>query len=502
MTTQQQQHPAPRRPVIHSMTRRNPRLDYQAARRCYMLTLHVEEHAPLFGSIALLPGDASPGTGALPPGDASPGTVGVALTPLGMAVRAAWLELATAFPQLITPEDDFVVMPEHFHGLLWVNERLDRHLSRIVTHFKATCNNAYKHLLVHGLSRPVGLARHWDSTYKASSPSIQLAMRQWLLSQLPPGILPCDTSQGTVHGDVSPCTVHGDASPCTASPCTTAPFRITTDGEHAKTGFLFAKNFTDTIAIGPEQIETKRQYIRNNPFSRWLRTNNRDWLQPRRAGIDSALTVNALSGYLRRECRPQEATAEALAAIAARLLPCDVSQGTAMHRREEGTLRCDSYGNRSLLEHRLLPVVCHRRDKSRFAEQKARCLRAAAQGAVLVSARIAKGEQDIMDTAAAQGYPVVRIADNGFPDIYHPSTSQLSLCAQGKLLLVTPWQYHYRRKDDPITVLYCKTMNCVAQAVCRMKDSWWKEPLPSGDASPETATPSGDASPETKKTTK
>ena len=432
-----------------------------------MLTLHVEEHAPLFGSITPLPGDASPGA------------VGVALTPLGKAVRAAWLELATAFPQLITPEDDFVVMPEHFHGLLWVNERLDRHLSRILAHFKATCNNAYKHLLVHGLSRPVGLARLWDSTYKASSPSIQLAMRQWLLSQLPPGILPCDV-------------VHGDTSPCTASPCT-APFRITPDGEHAKTGFLFAKNFTDTIAIGPEQIETKRQYIRNNPFSRWLRTNNRDWLLPQRAGIDSALTVNALLGYLRRECRPQEATEEALAAIAARLLPCDASQGT----RAGGTLRCDSYGNRSLLERRLLPVVCHRRDKNRFAEQKARCLQAAAQGAVLVSARIAKGEQDIMDTAAAQGYPVVRIADNGFPDIYHPSTVQLSLCAQGKLLLVSPWQYHYRRKDDPITVLYCKTMNCVAQAVCRLKDSWWKEPLPSGDTSPETAAPSGDASPET-----
>ena len=490
MTTQQQQHNAPRRPVVHSMTRRNPRLDYKAARRCYMITLHVEEHAPLFGSITILPGDASPGA------------VGVALTPLGKAVRAAWLELTMAFPQLITPEDDFVVMPEHFHGLLWVNERLDRHLSRILAHFKATCNNAYKHLLVQGLSRPVGLARLWDSTYKASSPSIQLAMRQWLLSQLPPGILPCDA----VHGDASPCTASPcTASPCTASPCTTAPFRITTDGEHAKTGFLFAKNYTDTIAISPEQIETKRQYIRNNPLSRWLRTNNRDWLQPKRAGIDSALTVNALFGYLRRECRPQEATAEALAAIAACLLPCDASLFPAMHRREGGTLRCDSYGNRSLLEHRLLPVVCHRRDKNRFAEQKTRCLQAAAEGAVLVSARIAQGEQDIMDTAIAQGYPIVRIADNGFPDIYHPSTAQLALCVQGKLLLVSPWQYHYRRKDDPITVLYCKAMNCVAQAVCRMKDSWWKEPLPSGDASPETAAPSGDASPETniqKKTTK
>ena len=79
-----------------------------------------------------------------------------------------------------------------------------------------------------------------------------------------------------------------------------------------------------------------------------------------------------------------------------------------------------------------------------------------------------------MDAAASSGYPVILISDNGYPDIYHPSTAQLDRCAAGRLLLVTPWSYQYRRKDDPITVPFCKTMNCIAQAICRLKDTWWQ----------------------------
>ena len=70
-------------------------------------------------------------------------------------------------------------------------------------------------------------------------------------------------------------------------------------------------------------------------------------------------------------------------------------------------------------------------------------------------------------------YPVVVIADNGFPEVYHPSEEKQTLCAAGKLLLLTPWKYHYRQHDEGITVAECKTMNCVSQALCRLKDDWW-----------------------------
>ena len=230
-----------------------------------------------------------------------------------------------------------------------------------------------------------------------------------------------------------------------------------------------------------------------------LRSLNRAWLSTQRGAVSTALTVSALRGYLVRECPPSLATAEALSANERRLLvapggetaghaatmntetaghTATMNTGTAGHAVARGGafIVCDSYGNGGLLTGRgLLPVVCHRKDKALFAQQKARCLEMAAQGAVLVSARIAKGEQEIIDEAVSHGFPVIIIADNGFPERYHPSTERIALSAAGRLLLITPWQYQYRGKNEQVTVPFCKTMNCVAQALCRRKDSWWKE---------------------------
>ena len=157
---------------------------------------------------------------------------------------------------------------------------------------------------------------------------------------------------------------------------------------------------------------------------------------------------------------------EVLEAIGERLL---VLQGEAAATQGTATVVCDSYGDRSLLSARLLPVVCHRSDAPLFPRQKARCLAACREGAVLVSARIAKGEQDIIRSVADDGFPIITIDDNGFPAVYHPSERRLSLCAASRLLIVTPWQYHYRRADDHITVAYCKAMNCLVQALCHIR---------------------------------
>ena len=184
---------------------------------------------------------------------------------------------------------------------------------------------------------------------------------------------------------------------------------------------------------------------------------------PKRASIRTALTLPALKGYLQRECGPCQFNPDTWERISQRLLS------------DNNLVICDSYGNSLLLSATLLPVVCHRKDADLFDEHKARCLAAAASGAVLVSPRINKREQNIMDTAISNGYPVVIIEDNGFPSIYHPSERRTDLCSNNKLLIVAPWHYAYRRVNETISVAECKTMNCITQALCRTKDSWWKE---------------------------
>lgn len=104
---------------------------------------------------------------------------------------------------------------------------------------------------------------------------------------------------------------------------------------------------------------------------------------------------------------------------------------------------------------------------------KACCLQAPLAPADLVSPRIAFGERDIFNAVQAADHLIILIAANGFPDIYHPSTTRIAQCAEDRLLLVTPWYFEYRHEDDPITVPFCKTMNCLAQALCR-RDDWWQ----------------------------
>lgn len=226
---------------------------------------------------------------------------------------------------------------------------------------------------------------------------------------------------------------------------------------------LFSYGYVDVMPLKEGQSERQREYIRNNPRYRLMRQNNPKCLLPQRATVSTALKLPALKGYLERECGSNLFDNERWESIRQRLLTND------------GIVTCDSYGNCQLLASRLLPVVCHRKDARLFDIHKSRSLSAAATGAILVSARIARGEHDIMDSAMERGYPVVTVEDNGFPTLYHPSEQRIELCANNKLLILSPWQYVYRRVGDTISVAECKTMNCIVQSICRTKDSWWKE---------------------------
>ena len=358
----------------------------------------------------------------------------ISLTPAGKAVEHELTTAISAHYSMITV-DEYVIMPEHLHCILIVSRQIvsrtgrPTHLGQVIAGFKTGCNRAY-----------------WAITGQPPEPAVEAPTN----TTPPPAAKPLGAR--------------------TAAP--TAPGGSAAGKERFTSGRppLFAPSYCDVMPIEEEQLELQRAYIRNNPKSRWLRSHDRTRLQPIRGGIDTAVTPAALHGFLQRECLPALVPPEVLTAIERRLLLAG------------GRIACDSYGDRSLLKRRLLPVVCHRCDNKRFLEQKRRCLEEAAHGAVLVSPRIAPGEQTIIDEAANRGFTTILIVDNGFPQIYHPSTERIDRCSDGRLLLVSPWQFQFRPKDEPITVPFCKTMNCVAQALCRKKDSWWKEQAPGGSA--------------------
>ena len=365
----------------------------------------------------------------------------VELTNIGKMVEEELTKSITAHYPMIEVQD-YVVMPEHIHFIAVVHHDIisrngrETHLGQVIAGFKKGCNRRYWEM--------AGMTANGQQGKPADTRGEDA---QRIATQERQGN-PADASnpqegalslRHAVH-------LHGQRPPSTGT--TNRPP-------------LFAYGYVDVMPLQPGQLDTQRRYIYNNPRSRLMRTTNHTCLHPQRNNINTAVKLPALKGYLQRECGSSQFDEERWEKIQ-----------TKLHIANDFVI-CDSYGNPELLNRKLLPVVCHRKDKHLFAQQKQQCLSAAAEGAVLVSSRIAKGEQEIIDTAIQQGFPVITIEDNGLTDLYHPSERRIELCATNKLLIVTPWRYIYRHTHEPISVAECKTMNCIVQALCRTKDSWW-----------------------------
>jgi len=119
---------------IPSMHRRMVGHDYQE-KQMYMITMVTEGRRPLLGQVV---GKSV----ALPGSPDEPRTVP---TELGRSVEQCWREIALRYPQIDVLA--FQLMPDHFHGILFVKERLDRPLGKVLLGFKQGCNKAFRALL-------------------------------------------------------------------------------------------------------------------------------------------------------------------------------------------------------------------------------------------------------------------------------------------------------------------------------------------------------------------
>ena len=425
--------------MAHSMKRRSPGNNYKDP-GFYHITINVYDRKKQ--SLGRIIGD-------LQCPDGHPNAPRVELTAIGKMVEYELLHSITHHYPVIEIQD-YVVMPEHMHFIVNVKNSLiskngrQTHLGQVIAGFKEGCNR-----------------RYWEITGQGEvaakpQPTIDALNPQPTTDAIKP--------QPTTNAQTPQPTTNAPTPSVAGGFATSAPAFGTKKLRYISGRQpLFASGYVDVIPLKPGQLETQRAYIHANPRNRLLRTNNPNALRPQRKTIDTLVTPNALRGYLIREHALPTDDALMWQALTDRLLIVN------------NHIVCDSYGNLQLLKHQLLPVVCHRKDKASFAQHKQACLNAAANGTVLVSARIAKGEQEIIDETIAQGHPVILITDNGFPEIYHPSEARLQLCTANRLLLVTPWTYQYHLANEEITVVQCKAMNCIAQAICHTKDDWWKK---------------------------
>ena len=114
-------------PKKPSMKRRSDTHDYHS-KRFYMVTMEVVGRRAVLGE---LQGDERHAT--------------IALSTLGRGVEEEWLGIPRYYPQVVTVKHQ--VMPDHFHGIIYVKEATDFHLGQVMKGFKLGCNRRLRGLL-------------------------------------------------------------------------------------------------------------------------------------------------------------------------------------------------------------------------------------------------------------------------------------------------------------------------------------------------------------------
>lgn len=131
-----------------------------------------------------------------------------------------------------------------------------------------------------------------------------------------------------------------------------------------------------------------------------------------------------------------------------------------------GSYEFSAIGNRYLLSHPVrLQVQCSRRlTQEEIAQQTNYYLGLAKRGAVLVSPSISPGEKAIMRAAFDAGYPLILLQENGFTELAKPGGARFDACAEGRLLILAPWEHHNQRLT--INRSQCLSLNDMARAIC------------------------------------
>lgn len=191
---------------------------------------------------------------------------------------------------------------------------------------------------------------------------------------------------------------------------------------HPTHGLLFAPGFNDRILKEEGQLERWKAYLRDNPRRLLIKREHPDLFR-----VQRGLTIGGQS--------------------------------------------FSAIGNRFLLSYpERLQVQCSRRlTENEIQKQVTNFLTEARRGAVLVSPAISKGEKAVMRAAFDEGLPLILLQENGFTDLAKPGGKRMEACAEGRLLILAPWEHH----NEQITISrnQCLTLNGMAQMIAQEDNS-------------------------------
>lgn len=103
-------------------------------------------------------------------------------------------------------------------------------------------------------------------------------------------------------------------------------------------------------------------------------------------------------------------------------------------------------------------------DDKRLRDYKNGCIAAARKETVMVSPFISPHEKAVLDYLLLEHHTIIYIADNGFGEYYKPASALFDAVAEGRMLILSPWQHDPEKKH--VTRAECVAMNQMAEEIC------------------------------------
>ena len=372
-----------------SMLRRRVGHDYQS-RHIYLITMTIAGRRPLLGRLV---GDCHAPQGA----ENEPH---IELTELGLRVRSCWMAIEQHYPAIKVLATQ--VMPDHLHGILFVQEQMDVHLSQAIKGFKTGCNKVYREMCINAaiLSQQRetnnGENNSGESSCSAATVSQQRKTQQEQTQER-------QTSNGQTQERQ---TGKGQTQE-----------RETSDGQAVEgNGLLWSHGYNDHILEDKNELGRWFRYLRDNPRRLAMRRAYAEYFRVRFDVTFAGQTYAAI-------------------------------------------------GNRFLLTYpsRIQVRLSRRLTDEEIGQQVSYYLSLARKGAVLVSPAISKGEKAVMRAALNAKLPLIFITPYGFNDFSHPGRQFYDACSAGQLLLLAPWPHQNRKVK--LTRDMCIRLNLMATSL-------------------------------------
>ncbi len=402
-------------------------------RGIYLITIVIAHRDPLFGSLNMDPVHPA-----------------VDLTPLGRAVEEEWEKIPDA--ELLHGRHlrilGKVAMPDHFHGVLFVEERMDVSVGEVIWGFKTACTKRWR--AITGVDTPSSQPTTAGDT---NTPPTAIGTPPTITGTLPSATTPPATSTPPAKDppvSVSqPSLAATPPDPHRMSRAQRARYYASLPRERQP---LFDDNYDDSVLYAPNQLEAMLAYVHDNPRRAILKARVPQFMQSCLCLTIAGVRYSAFGNFL--------------------LLRRPLKAQVFCHRMARmGQLTLDE---RLANGYTALPYPPDMRTKVRYIDTQAwerdreAWIKAAQNDTVLVTPGISPGERDMKNIAINCRLPLIHLQKE--PITKKPEGERFFACAEGSLLILAPWPEDLDAMPRQFGGDYDRfhNMNLLAEQICAM----------------------------------